>query len=264
MNWLGKVFVVVILIMSLVFMGLAMAVYATHKNWQQVSTDLNDKLTAARSENTRLQAEHNRKVEELERENTAREQQAVKLEAERVALADRLAQIQTERDTLVQSQRDHIAAVASTQKINEGLAGEVTGLRGQIKTAQQARDLLFKEALTATEELHEKAGEYNAARERSEQLTKQVAGMTVVMRDNPKHAAGESKRRKIIDEFWIDYGRCMRCNICVEVCNFEAIGMNNTWAGHELSRFDRSDLVLDLDQLLAQSKAGKVDPGLRA
>jgi formate hydrogenlyase subunit 6/NADH:ubiquinone oxidoreductase subunit I len=91
-----------------------------------------------------------------------------------------------------------------------------------------------------------------------------VECMTVTMRDNPKHASGESKRRKIIDEFWIDYGRCMRCNICVEVCNFEAIGMNNTWAGHELSRFDRSDLVLDLDQLLAQSKAGKVDPGLRA
>ena len=91
-----------------------------------------------------------------------------------------------------------------------------------------------------------------------------VECMTVVMKDNPKHAAGESKRRKIIDEFWIDYGRCMRCNICVEVCNFEAIGMNNTWAGHELSRYDRSQLVMDLDQLMSQSKAGKVDPGLRA
>jgi formate hydrogenlyase subunit 6/NADH:ubiquinone oxidoreductase subunit I len=91
-----------------------------------------------------------------------------------------------------------------------------------------------------------------------------VECMTVVMKDNPKFAAGESKRRKIIDEFWIDYGRCMRCNICVEVCNFEAIGMNNTWAGHELSRYDRSRLVLDLDQLLAQSRAKKVVPGLRA
>ena len=91
-----------------------------------------------------------------------------------------------------------------------------------------------------------------------------VECMTVVMKDNPKFAAGESKRRKIIDEFWIDYGRCMRCNICVEVCNFEAIGMNNTWAGHELSRYDRSRLVLDLDMLLAQSKAKKVEPGLRA
>jgi NADH-quinone oxidoreductase subunit I len=91
-----------------------------------------------------------------------------------------------------------------------------------------------------------------------------VECMTVVMMDNPKHATGESKRRKIIDEFWIDYGRCMRCNICVEVCNFEAIGMNNTWAGHELSRYDRADLVLDLDQLLSQSKKKLVDPGLRA
>jgi formate hydrogenlyase subunit 6/NADH:ubiquinone oxidoreductase subunit I len=83
--------------------------------------------------------------------------------------------------------------------------------------------------------------------------------MTVVMKDNPKHADGDSKRRKIIDQFWIDYGRCMRCNICVEVCNFEAIAMNNTWAGHELSRFDRNDLILDLDQLLAQHKKGKLE-----
>ena len=36
MNWLGKVFVVLILIMSLLFMGLAMAVYATHRNWREV------------------------------------------------------------------------------------------------------------------------------------------------------------------------------------------------------------------------------------
>ena len=49
-----------------------------------------------------------------------------------------------------------------------------------------------------------------------------------------------------------------------EVCNFEAIGMNNTWAGHELSVYDRSALVFDVDMLHSQSKAGKVDPGLRA
>ena len=87
-----------------------------------------------------------------------------------------------------------------------------------------------------------------------------VECMTVTMKDNPKHADGTSKRRKIIDEFYIDYGRCMRCNICVEVCNFEAIAMNNTWAGHELSRFDRNELVLDLSELLSQHKKEKIDP----
>jgi formate hydrogenlyase subunit 6/NADH:ubiquinone oxidoreductase subunit I len=87
-----------------------------------------------------------------------------------------------------------------------------------------------------------------------------VECMTVIMKDNPRFAEEKSKRRKIIDEFWIDYGRCMRCGICVEVCNFEAIAMNNTWTGQEQSRFDRAELVLDLDQLLAQSKKRKIEP----
>src|SRR3954471_2214341 len=104
MNWLGKVFVVVILIMSLVFMGLAMAVYATHKNWQQVSVDLKKKLTDAQSENAKLQTEHNRRVEELEQGKTAAEQQAAKLDAERVSLAERNTLIQAELDGLKQNQ----------------------------------------------------------------------------------------------------------------------------------------------------------------
>jgi NADH-quinone oxidoreductase subunit I len=82
--------------------------------------------------------------------------------------------------------------------------------------------------------------------------------MTVTMKDNPKQAAGQSKRRKIVDTFWIDYGRCMRCNICIEVCNFDAIAMNNTWSGHELSTYDRGDLVYDVDELLGKSRAGEI------
>ena len=89
-----------------------------------------------------------------------------------------------------------------------------------------------------------------------------VECMTVLMKDNPNHKSqgGNSSRRKIIDKFWIDYGRCMRCNICVEVCNFTAIAMNNTWQGHEKSVYDRSDLVMDLPQLLAEHKAGELKP----
>ena len=36
MNLLGKIFVVVITVMSVVFMTLALAVYATHKNWKDI------------------------------------------------------------------------------------------------------------------------------------------------------------------------------------------------------------------------------------
>lgn len=184
MNWLGKVFVVLILVMSLVFMGLSMAVYSTHRNWKDVADGLQKKLEQQQAENTRLVSEHNRKVEELTAEKDAEKQQAVKLETERVSLVARNAQIQTERDQLNQDSREKVAMVASTQKINEGLATEVTGLRQDIRTNEQARDASFKTTLDATEKLHQVAGAYEAAQERKQQLTELVAGMTSVMKAN--------------------------------------------------------------------------------
>jgi hypothetical protein len=183
MNWLGKVFVVVILIMSLVFMGLSMAVYATHKNWKEVSEKLNKEVTQLKAEKESETSAHNRVVEDLTRERDTEKAQVIKAEAESKQLTEHNTQIQTELDGLKQNQREHIAAVASTQAINQTLAGEVGDLRQKIRGEQQTRDRVFKQALDATEQLNQAAGEYQSARERSDQLTKQVAGMTTVMKE---------------------------------------------------------------------------------
>jgi ferredoxin len=83
--------------------------------------------------------------------------------------------------------------------------------------------------------------------------------MTVTLQKNPKYETGESTRKSIVNEFYIDYGRCMRCNICAEVCptNFRAITLQgSSWLTDELAVLERPDLVMDLDQLLAASKYG--------
>ncbi len=75
MNWLGKVFVVLILIMSLMFMALAMVVYATHKNWREViegPNGLNNRLTAKNGKRTALKAQMLRRDEELDSRNRRR------------------------------------------------------------------------------------------------------------------------------------------------------------------------------------------------
>lgn len=187
MNFLGKIFVVLILIMSIVFMSLAMVVYATHKNWKEVvegPNGLRNQLQTLTQEKERLTLAHNRRVEELDALKTAAEQQVSKLETERVALLDRNSQIQTELDQLKVERRDATAMVAATQQNNDRLSTEVTGLRGQIRDEQQARDLAFSQTLAATEQLHQIAGEYQSAKERQQQLTQQVAGMTSVMRES--------------------------------------------------------------------------------
>jgi hypothetical protein len=185
MNWLGKVFVVLILIMSLVFMGLAMAVYATHKNWKEIIEGPNGlaaQLQQAEAQNTQLTEQHNRKVEELDAEIQAERQQIQKLESERVALIARNTEMQAERDQLVQERREATAAVAATQANNDKLATDAVTLRQQIRDEQQARDAAFNATLAATEELHQLRNEYETALERSQQLTQQNAGMSHIMR----------------------------------------------------------------------------------
>ncbi len=76
--------------------------------------------------------------------------------------------------------------------------------------------------------------------------------MSANMKDNPLHAEGKSRRRKIIDEFEINLGRCILCGICVDVCNFDAIEMSHE---HELSKYQRNDNRADLPLLLDMGKA---------
>ena len=71
------------------------------------------------------------------------------------------------------------------------------------------------------------------------------------MEDNPKFADGESHRRKIIDQFKINFGRCILCGICVDVCNFDAIEMSFE---HELGARGRNDNRVDLAQLLEMGR----------
>ena len=87
----------------------------------------------------------------------------------------------------------------------------------------------------------------------------------VTMKDNPLYAEGKSGRRKIVDDFQIRMERCILCNICVEVCNFEAIAMTDY---HEEADISRGGLIATMDDLFRmgrdyQRRAGiEVTPGI--
>lgn len=185
MNLLGKIFVVIILVLSVVFMALAMMVYATHKNWQEVvegPNGLQKQLDDARNEYSQLQNQFNRLESQLEAEAEAALQQVRKLESERVALVERNSAIQTELDEERRNRREHTAAFEATQQINQRLAGEVTNLRDDIRANQEARDTAFASSLEATEELHQVKGQLDNTLERTRQLTGQVADYASIMR----------------------------------------------------------------------------------
>ena len=82
--------------------------------------------------------------------------------------------------------------------------------------------------------------------------------MTAKMKDNPPHAEGKSRRRKIIEEFEINLGRCILCGICVDVCNFDAIEMGHD---HELSKYERNGNRVNLPQLLDMGRGYQEEAG---
>ncbi len=191
MNLLGKIFVVLIFVMSIGFMFSALVVYSTHQNWRDKSTQLQTRLGDTQRQFDQFKAQHNRLVSQLTSEGEAAQQEVRKLEAEKVSLVERNADMQNELDQLKQERREATAAVAATQQNNERLATEVTSLRQDIRTNQQRRDEAFNSLVKATDELNQTVGELNTASERNGQLTRQVASMTTAMRENGLDPATE-------------------------------------------------------------------------
>jgi NADH-quinone oxidoreductase subunit I len=75
--------------------------------------------------------------------------------------------------------------------------------------------------------------------------------ITVSMKDNPKFQAGESKRRKIVEDFELNVADCIMCGLCVEYCNFDAIIMSDHF---DASRYNRPSLVHGLEDLLEEGR----------
>ena len=80
------------------------------------------------------------------------------------------------------------------------------------------------------------------------------------MMDNPLHADGKSHRRKMVESFEINLGRCILCGICVEVCNFDAITMSHE---HEISTYARDGRRVDMPVLLDKGRDFQAESGWR-
>lgn len=183
MNLLGKIFTFSILVFSIIVLVVAVAVYGTHKNWQQAYTTLQQRFNAAQTANQDLQAKYEAQIDQLRFEQEAALQEVRKLESERVTLTNLNSQIQQQLDQLRQAERENVAAVRAAEENNLRLAQEVQTLRDRIREAQQARDAAFTNVLQATTEQHVAAGQLEQLQERYAQLVADLADKTSRLRE---------------------------------------------------------------------------------
>jgi chromosome segregation ATPase len=259
MNLIGKIFVVLIFVMSLVFMSFAVAVYGTHQNWKKKAEDLTTQLADARK-NLQFREEEKAKLEEnIAKEAIAKREALAKLETEKAELQRQRDDMSKMRDELVAKDKTNVAALDSAQQNLKKLTAEVEGLRGEIREAQADRDKHFEQVVKLTDQIHQAQGDLKRLDERNLQLAAQVAASGKVLaahgltKDTPVDGIPPAIRGKVL---------AINQDNMIEVSLGSDDGLR---AGHTLEIFRASNYLGRLQVLRTETDraVGKILPGFK-
>jgi hypothetical protein len=186
MNLVGKIFVVLIFVMSLVFMALAMAVYASQRNWR-------DEVMRETADGPNKPEGLRRQLERANHDNgelkSAKESLEKQYSSEKANLVQQLSKLQTELDLakkerksleagraeLDKKNRDAVAAMNATQANSSDYSEQLKKVRKDLLDSQQDRDKMFKDVVRLTDELNQTVNDKEQLRKRSVDLGRDLA-----------------------------------------------------------------------------------------
>ncbi len=186
MNLVGKIFIVLIFVMSILFMGFVVAVYATHTNWRDLvmapDTGLEAQLKNEKGEVERLAATLTKTKEDLEIQKAARQSALGLLATETERLARERDQLIKDYATEQEKARGAIADVAQAHDTLKALRGEVEKLRADILAAFATRDTALTSLVNKTDEANGYAMEKQNLSKQNTLVAEQLANANEVLR----------------------------------------------------------------------------------
>jgi hypothetical protein len=184
MSLVGKIFTMLILVLSIVFMSFAMMVFATHKNWKDNAKDLNAKLTTANAALKDAKETLQRLENEQAREQAARKAALAALQV-RVATAEqRLSAKEKELGDLTAAHSQATATAKEAQTRLAAIEKEAADLRGSLRAEQQKRDQMFITVVDLTDKLNQAESLRQNLEEVNRQATQQMSQMKMVLDRN--------------------------------------------------------------------------------
>ncbi len=177
MTLLGRIFVGIIFVFSLVFLGLALALTATHRNWRDLVIGKNgykEQVAQRDREITKLNADLLEIKNDLNLEQSARRTALAALQTkvsqyeQQLFNAQQLVEkLQGENSSLAQTDQQRAEELARLSQDN-------ANLRTQILAERQERDDLFVKATQVTDQLNLYRGIHDNLEERNKQLVAQL------------------------------------------------------------------------------------------
>ena len=186
MNLVGKIFIVLIFVLSIIFMAFAVAVYAAHTNWRDLVKDPDNGLE------TQLK---NEKVARDQLADTLAEKQK-ELGAETVAKQKQLALLETQKEVLTRERdrlnkeiaeerseaRDAIAALAAAHANLKTILDEVAELDQTLLDTGKQRDTALAGIVAKTDIANSLAMEKQTLQKQAAAASEQLANALEVLR----------------------------------------------------------------------------------
>lgn len=184
MNFLGKILVVLIFIMSIFFMSFSFMVYMTQTSWQEKAETVQRELDNAKN----LNREHLAKVNSLKTlrasENAARTNAIALLEARLASSSQQMVRMSQELTALQGQQAAQGAQVTGSLQTLQTEREKVETLRQAMKTAQSERDQMFNEVVDLKNKVLELESIRQRLSDRELALRDQVSRQASVLRAN--------------------------------------------------------------------------------
>ena len=184
MDTLGKIFVFAVMVMSVVFMSFAIAIFSSHTNWQKESERLQTELEQVTAEREAKESELTTLIDQNAASKKDQEQVVKKL---KTALQQKDAELASlkKKPEVELSNLDKDIAELSEAKDERDAADELVGkLREEINGLQSKLKKSVNDGASLAAELHQSESELAMATERKKQLEQQVANARVVLQQN--------------------------------------------------------------------------------
>ena len=184
MNTLGKIFVFAVMIMSVVFMSFAIAIFSSHTNWQEESKRLATELEQSQAERQEKESELTKLNEQIVASEKDREQVVAKLETALQQKDVELADLRKKRDAEISDLDKDIKELAEAKDERDAAEKLVNELREEIHGLQENLKGSVNRGAELAAELHQAESDLAMATERKTQLEQQVSNARVILQQN--------------------------------------------------------------------------------
>jgi multidrug efflux pump subunit AcrA (membrane-fusion protein) len=194
MTLVGKIFTMLILIMSIVFLAFSVMVFATHRNWKQYADNASPgpgQKLGLKQQYENLQAQKREADTQLEQlktqlaqEQAARKQALASLQVRANQADQALGALQNQFNELSAQHTNATEAAKTAQTRLEMLESENAGLRSKLIAVERDLDRKFLDVVALTDKLNQAESQRQILEERNTEAASQIAQMKTVLDAN--------------------------------------------------------------------------------